>query len=254
MISTAVLVEHVSLRTALRKITGQCAAYLVPELVVMLIYSKLQMVAARDYFSKTITPATCALHLGVVLLCPNAVVGILWIKGRVISRNLLSAFEELRTIILEASALTSDKTGVERYGEFSGEKDEKVAKAPNGDMANKQTTMAEGDRADGPSETALDTTSSSTLQISPDSSLYEDVKRMREHLHRKQATTKLGSQPLHPDRNTLQEPGDDGPLASPDSDSGWAIISSTEDGAVMVPKVVRPLSTRPRKSSRPRIF
>lgn len=145
-------------------------------------------------------------------------------------RRFLWAFRELRAAYSESSEETIRKIQMEYNAVSTPNEDGNATSNPGGESIDKQTVVVEGDGADHISRLP-------DLHISPGSSFDEDVKLMREHLHRKKALPKLASQALRPQGSRVADSSDSVFTISPTSDSGWSILTSPEDEAIMISKM-----------------
>ncbi|KAL1592738.1 hypothetical protein SLS60_011154 [Paraconiothyrium brasiliense] len=208
-------------------IIGSFATYLLSEVLFMWMYSRHLQMTHEQYRSGTTTAATYAIHFGVIFLCYAELRTVWWTRSSSIHR-LLWAFREVRTIYLETLEESIRKIEMEFNGISKFRRDGSTADKSHGEIILDENAVAEEDRADDPFTSAV-------LHISPDSSLHEDVERMREYLHRKQATLKMKPKSLRPHGVTLREFDDNNLSPSPNSDSGWTVVTSSEYEPVVLP-------------------
>ncbi|KAJ4351252.1 uncharacterized protein N0V89_006591 [Didymosphaeria variabile] len=214
------------------KIIGSFAAYLLSEVVFTWMYFWHLGIAHEQYRSSTTTTATYA-NFGAIFVC-CAELGTTWWARSISFHRLLWAFREVRTIYFETSEESIRKIEMDFSGTSKSSKDGSTAEKLHEGVLLDENAVAEGDRADDTSETAPDRFASSVLHISPNSPLHEDVKRMREYLHQKQAMLKLKPKALRPHGDTLTEFVDN-TSPSPNSDLGWTVVTSPGDETIMPP-------------------
>ncbi|KAK7188098.1 hypothetical protein DPSP01_001639 [Paraphaeosphaeria sporulosa] len=115
------------------------------------------------------------------------------------------------------------------YGRASKLEDAKATSGPGRELVDKQTVVVE-------EYGAVDASTFPKLSISPGSPFPDDIKLMREHLHRHQALPRLQTQPIEPQGATFLNCAGSGSSVSPTSDSGWSVLTPTEAEAVMCQK------------------
>ncbi|KAF2452026.1 hypothetical protein P171DRAFT_468410 [Karstenula rhodostoma CBS 690.94] len=210
-----------------RKIFRVSVVFWLAEAAVVWVFFWHQQFTSKDNFSRTITTITYAVHFGAILLCCVELAATWWARTLFFHR-FLWAFRELRTAYSETPEEILRQYQVEYNGSSKSNNDVNPSDSV-ADLIDKQTVVVEGDGAD-------DTSTFPDLHISPGSSLQEDVKLMREHLHRKQAKPKLETKALCPQGVVANSTGSEYSI-SPTSDSGWSVLTSSEDEAVMLQKM-----------------
>jgi hypothetical protein len=210
-------------------ITGCFIAFYLSELVLLWMYIWHRRITEKDKHSRTITTSTYALHFGVILMCFVELATTWWAQSSTF-HHLLWAFQELRAIYFETLEESIRRGAMDHNDDSNPNEDNNAATNSGGEVMDTQTAVVENDGADHAS-TLPD------LHLSPDSPFPEDVKLMREHLHRKHAMLKLEPQAIGPEGDTLADSTNSSPSTSPNSNSGWIVLTSPGDEAAVLPNM-----------------
>lgn len=218
-----------SMNQAFYKIAAASAAYLALESVFLSMYFWYRKIGIRNYFSDANTASTSTLHLGTMSLLLVEIAGLMW-KGPFLLRSLLSSFKELYTIILEQPDEPLKNAGVKSHDGVEEDEDKSAMTFMRDEIPDQNALDGKGSGS-GTCEPYLRT--SLSFEIAPDSSLYDDVQRMREHLRQKRKTPNYGYRAPLPYEYMLGEPTQASPSASPESDSDWVAVPSKVENLLL---------------------
>jgi hypothetical protein len=211
------------------QIIGCFITFHLSELVLLGMHIWHRKITEKDNHSRTITTATYILHFGVIALCCVELAATWWAHSWIFD-HLLRKLRELRAICFEASEELIRTEQVGYNGEGNPNEDNNAATISGGGVIDKKTAVAEGGGADNASILPH-------LHISPDSPFTEDVKLMREHLHRKQAMLNFEPQAIRRNGDTVADSSNSNHSTSPNSDLGWTVLTSFGDEAAVFTKM-----------------
>ncbi|KAF1965178.1 hypothetical protein BU23DRAFT_34558 [Bimuria novae-zelandiae CBS 107.79] len=191
--------------------------------LILLAYFRHQRLADNDYFSTSITTTSLIIHVVVVILSVVSVIA-QWFSYPYILPRLSEALHDIRRIYFGTSDQGPNEVEAGQHNEPDTDTDESTDKELNGEPNDERVFNESGDHVELACKPASETLKPSSIGINPESPFYQDVQRMREHLHKEQATSKLGPQPFHLKDTSFGGNQDKGVSKSPDGDSGWTII------------------------------
>lgn len=192
--------------------------------VLVAIYFWHQQFAQKDDFSQNITMTAYTIHLGPIVLC-CAELAATWRARAFLINRLLSALEDLRVARTESPEDILRNIQIEYSGAMeTGEHETDTSRSFPGTI-HKQNNV-DGDGAE-------DSSTLPKIHISPASPFPEDVKLMREHLHRKQAVPKLENQVHRQQSDAMSSHTGEVPYIVPTSDSEWTLLTSSKGNGAM---------------------